>query len=132
VIGRPAKTAQAVFRGGSAVARVAAAWSVALAALLAAGAPAMADDAIAGRRKAIVCQACHGADGLSKLPEAPNLAGHPALYLERSLKAYRSGERRHEVMTVMAKTLSDDDIREVAAYYAAIVVEVKSVPGGLP
>jgi cytochrome c553 len=94
--------------------------------------PAAAQDAAAGRRKATACQQCHGLDGLSKLPEAPNLAAHPQMYLERSLRAYRGGERRNEVMSVVAKTLSDDDIRDLAAYYAAIVVEVKDVPGGRP
>ena len=45
--------------------------------------PARAGDAAAGRRKALQCQACHGLDGLSKLPEAPNLAGQPEPYLSR-------------------------------------------------
>jgi cytochrome c553 len=86
---------------------------------------ASAQDAAAGARKASACQACHGLDGLSKLPEAPHLAGQPALYLERSLRAYRSGERRNEVMSLAAKPLSDEDIRDLAAYYAAIEISVK-------
>jgi cytochrome c553 len=75
--------------------------------------------------KAQLCHACHGSDGLSKLPDAPHLAGQPAIYLDRALRAYRSGERRHEVMNVVAKPLSDADIRDLAALYSAIVIEVK-------
>ena len=89
---------------------------------------AAAQDAAAGRRKAAACQACHGLDGIAKLPDAPNLAGQPSQYLERALRAYRSGERRDPVMSIAAKSLSDDDIRDLSSYYAAIQIEVKSVP----
>jgi cytochrome c553 len=89
---------------------------------------AMAQDVAAGRRKAIACQACHGLDGIAKLPDAPNLAAQPASYLERELRAYRAGTRRNEVMAVAAKGLSDDDVRDLAAYYSAIQIEVKVVP----
>jgi cytochrome c553 len=87
--------------------------------------PAAAQDAAAGRRLANASQACHGLDGLSKLPEAPHIAGQPAIYLERSLRAYKSGERRNEVMSVVAKMLSDDDIRNLAAYFSSIQIEAK-------
>lgn len=86
--------------------------------------PAQAQDVKSGQRKAIACQACHGLDGLSKLPDAPNLAGQPVGYLERGLRAFRDGTRKHEVMSVVAKTLDDSDIRDLAAYYGAIRVEV--------
>jgi cytochrome c553 len=87
-----------------------------------------AQEVAAGRRKAVACQACHGMDGMAKLPDAPHLAGQPAPYLVRALRAYRSGERRNEVMTVAAKALSDEDIRDLSAYYSAIQIEVKAVP----
>jgi cytochrome c553 len=87
-----------------------------------------AQDVAAGRKKAIACQACHGMDGIAKLPDAPHLAAQPAAYLERELRAYRSGARRNEVMSIAAKALSDDDIRDLAAYFAAIQIEVKAVP----
>ena len=89
---------------------------------------AAAQDVAAGRRKAVACQACHGLDGIAKLPDAPHLAGQPAAYLVRELNAYRSGARRNEVMSVAAKALSDQEIRVLAAYYAAIQIEVKAVP----
>jgi cytochrome c553 len=88
----------------------------------------LAQDVAAGRKKAIACQACHGMDGIAKLPDAPHLAAQPAAYLERELRAYRSGARRNEVMSIAAKALSDDDIRDLAAYFAAIQIEVTAVP----
>lgn len=99
---------------------------LALAILLVATAPAAAGDASAGRRKAIACQTCHGLDGLSKLPEAPHLAGQPEQYLVKSLDDYRSGARKNEMMSLVVKTLSDQDIADLAAYYAAI--EISTTP----
>lgn len=83
-------------------------------------------DSTEGARKALACQACHGLDGLSRLPVAPHLAGQPHEYLVKTLKAYRSGERRDEMMAVVAKPLSDRDIEDLAAYYSAI--EIKAGP----
>jgi cytochrome c553 len=96
--------------------------------LLAGPAAAQAQNTGAGRHKASACQACHGLDGIAKLPDAPHLAAQPSAYLERQLRAYRSGVRNNEVMSVAAKALSDDDIRDLAAYYSAVQIEVKSVP----
>jgi len=104
----------------AAVAIVAAAASIAT--------PVAAQDAVAGGRRAVACQACHGMDGLSRLPDAPHLAGQPAPYLERALRAYRDGERRNEVMSIAARPLSDQDIRDLAAYYASIQISVKTAP----
>ena len=86
--------------------------------------PAEAADVRAGRAKAVVCQACHGLDGLSKHPEAPNLAGQIENYLAKSLGEYRSGERKNEMMTIVAKDLSEEDIANLAAFYASIQIEV--------
>ena len=86
---------------------------------------AAARDAQAGRIKSQSCAVCHGPAGISTAPDAPNLAGQPAIYLQAQLKAYRSGERRHEVMAVIAKPLSDDDIANLAAWYASIRVEAE-------
>ena len=76
-----------------------------------------AADAGAGKARAAQCAACHGPDGLAVLPEAPNLAGQVEGYLVKSLKDYRSGARKHEQMSVMAKGLADRDIENLAAYY---------------
>jgi cytochrome c553 len=100
---------------------------VALAILpLVANAPAGAGDVATGRRKALACQTCHGLDGLSKLPEAPHIAGQPERYLVKSLEEYRKGERKDEMMTLVAKGLSDQDIADLAAYYGAI--EITATP----
>lgn len=72
-----------------------------------------------------MCNTCHGANGLSTLPNAPHLAGQPAIYIAEQMKAYRSGKRSHEVMNVVAKPLSDADIDALAAWYASIKIEVK-------
>jgi cytochrome c553 len=83
---------------------------------------ALARDPVAGKTKAAQCVTCHGALGLSQLPNAPNLAGQPAIYVAEQLKAYRSGKRQNEIMSVLAKPLSDQDIDDLAAWYGSIEV----------
>jgi cytochrome c553 len=83
-----------------------------------------AADAKAGRKKAQMCSACHGIDGISKMPMAPNIAGSPAMYLEKQMKAFRSEERKDETMNVVAKPLSDADIADLAAWYSGLTVDV--------
>jgi cytochrome c553 len=90
--------------------------------------PAAAADVKAGRQKALQCQTCHGLDGQAKLPEAPNLAGQGDVYLVKALKDYRSGVRRNDMMSLVARNLKDDDIADLAAYYAAIPVTVGTPP----
>ncbi len=70
------------------------------------------------------CIACHGRDGVSKLPEAPNLAGQVDSYIVSSLKAYHGGERKNEIMNTVAQNLSDQDMADLAAYYSGIKVTV--------
>ena len=105
-------------------------WGVALASSLFIGTMTIAKatsaaDAKAGRTKSQPCSVCHGATGISTLPDAPNLAGQPEIYLSNQLRSYRSGERRHEVMSLVAKTLSDDDIADLAAWFSSIRIEAK-------
>jgi len=95
-----------------------------LALALAAATAAQAGDAAIGRKKAVMCQLCHGIDGLAKVPMAPNLAGENVMYLEAQLKAFRSGKRTNEIMSVVAKQLSDDDIANLAAWYSSIKISV--------
>ncbi|MCM0044347.1 MAG: cytochrome c [Burkholderiaceae bacterium] len=78
---------------------------------------ALAADPAAGKAKAAQCAACHGANGIAVLPDAPHLAGQNEIYLVKALKDYRSGARKHEQMSVMAKGLSDKDIDNLAAWY---------------
>jgi cytochrome c553 len=72
-----------------------------------------------GQAKAAMCSACHGASGLSALPDYPNLAGQKAGYLQLALKAYRDGQRQHQIMAPMAQGLTDQEIADIAAFYAA-------------
>jgi cytochrome c553 len=85
-------------------------------------------DVKAGRQKALQCQTCHGLDGQAKLPDAPNLAGQSDVYLVKTLNDYRSGARRHDMMSLVARNLKDEDIADLAAYYAAIPVTVGAPP----
>ena len=84
---------------------------------------ASAADPAAGRAKAAACAVCHGQAGISTLPNAPHLAGQPAIYLEEQLRNYRSGRRQHEQMSLVARSLTDADIGELAAWYASIRIE---------
>ena len=79
-----------------------------------------AADAAAGRKKARACAACHGIDGIAKMPIAPHIAGESQVYLETQLKAFRSGKRENEIMSVVAGDLSDEDISDLAALYSSI------------
>ena len=87
-----------------------------------------AGDVKAGRQKALQCQTCHGMDGTAKMPEAPNLAGQSEMYLAKSLQDYRNGARKNEIMSIVAATLKDQDIADLAAYFAAIPVTVGESP----
>lgn len=97
----------------------------ALAALLVVAPALAAGDIAAGKRKALACQTCHGLDGLSKLPEAPNLAGQPEPYLVKALDDFRKGRRQNEMMSIVAQSLSDADVANLAAYYAAIPISAR-------
>jgi cytochrome c553 len=98
---------------------------VALACALACGMTAAQADAQAGRAKARLCVVCHGEFGVSVLPNAPNLAGQPEIYLAEQLKAYRSGKRSNEIMSVIAKPLTDTEIADLTAWFASIEIEAK-------
>lgn len=80
---------------------------------------AMAGDVAAGKAKAAVCAACHGANGISMNPMWPNLAGQKEQYLAKQIKAFRDGTRTDPTMAPMVAALTDDDIANLAAYYAA-------------
>ena len=75
-------------------------------------------DADAGKEKATVCAACHGADGNSAIPVNPSLAGQNYTYLVQALKDYRSGARKNPIMNGQAAGLKDEDIQNLAKYYS--------------
>lgn len=84
-----------------------------------------AGDSIAGRKIIVQCQSCHGKDGLGKLSYTPNIAGQKYEYLVHALKTYKAGGRTSPMMAAVVKKLTDEDIANVAAYYAAIKVTVE-------
>lgn len=104
--------------------------AIVLFALAAASAPSRAADVANGRKIAAVkCQMCHGLDGQAKLPEAPNLSGQVEQYLAVQMKAFHDGVRKNDMMSLVAPTLSEKDMADLAAYYAAIEVRIGKVPG---
>lgn len=84
-----------------------------------------AADLGAGKKAANMCSVCHGKDGIAVNPEAPNLAGESAIYIEKQLVAFRSGERKHRQMSIIAQGLADEQIKNLAAWYAAMKVSVE-------
>lgn len=87
--------------------------------MLFASASALAGDAAAGKAKSVVCSACHGADGTSVNPMWPNLKGQNEMYLIKQIKAFRDGTRKDPTMAPMVAALTDEDIENLAAYYAS-------------
>lgn len=84
----------------------------------------------AGEQKSQVCQACHGEDGNGVGdPQYPLIAGQYADYLEKTLRDYRSGVRDNAIMAGFAGTLSDQDIRDLAAFYAAQEGPLRNMSG---
>jgi cytochrome c553 len=119
---------------------------IALSALLGAGslaaqtaAPAAASlkpgDATAGQAKTAVCAACHGMDGNSADAQYPKLAGQHASYIARQLGLFKSGSRPNPIMLGFAAPLSEQDMRDIGAYFATRtslpgVADAKLVPLG--
>ena len=86
----------------------------------------LAADIAAGKEKAALCAACHGADGNTPLaPDYPKLAGQPADYLAKALRDYQTGARKNPLMSPQAQSLSKKDIKNVAAYYSSLGGDLK-------
>ena len=82
--------------------------------------PAAAGDAAVGRDLARQCSGCHGIDGVAKRPDVPHIAGESDIYLQAQLEAFRSGDRHHEQMTIIAQGLDDEAIGHLIAWYSSI------------
>ncbi len=78
-----------------------------------------AGDAAAGEEKSMACQGCHGADGNSPAGMWPSLAGQSQQYLTKQIKDFMAGNRKNETMESMVIGLSDEDIADITAYFAA-------------
>jgi len=77
-------------------------------------------DAAAGKAKSAICMACHGMNGVSNNDIWPNLAGQKKGYLVNQIKAFRDGGRVDFMMAPMVKSLSDQDIDDLAEYYSKL------------
>jgi cytochrome c553 len=73
----------------------------------------------AGRAKSTSCAACHGADGNATIPGTPSLAAQPTMFTHWQLLKYRDGRRKDTQMAPFAANLSDEDMADLAAFYAA-------------
>jgi len=76
-------------------------------------------DSESGRPKAVVCAACHGADGNSPTSDVPNLAGQTWRYIYTELKDFKEGRRSNPIMSAMAANLSRQDMIDLGNFYAA-------------
>ena len=76
-------------------------------------------DAAAGKEKATVCAGCHGLDGNSTVGANPRLAGQYESYLFHALKQYKNGQRQSMLMAGMVANLSEQDLKDLAAWYAS-------------
>lgn len=90
-----------------------------------------AGDAAAGKAKSATCAACHGADGNSFNPAWPSLAGQHADYIVAQLKAYQEGTRSDPMMSGMAMGLSEQDLADLAAFYASQSLTEKTADADL-
>ena len=102
---------------------VAGAWIAGIVAALLAP-PAQAADVAALKEKLkdklTLCAGCHGENGISQMENTPSLAGQPDLYFQWQLVFFRSGARKNEIMGPIAETLTNEDVRNLGAYYAAL------------
>jgi cytochrome c553 len=71
-----------------------------------------------------LCAACHGADGIALLPDAPNLAGETNIYIDTQLKAFKRGKRESEIMSTIVADITEAEMREIADWYAAVTLEI--------
>ena len=78
-----------------------------------------AGNAAAGKTKSMACAGCHGADGNSAVGIWPKLSSQHADYIAKQLSDFKSGARKDPTMTAMAVALSEQDIADISAFYAA-------------
>jgi len=90
-----------------------------------------AADLEAGKRKALVCAACHGSDGNATIPGTPSLAGQPVFYTHWQLIKYKDGPRKDPQMTPFVQSLGDADMADLPAHHpgAAATLDAHGVQG---
>jgi cytochrome c553 len=103
-----------------------------LAAVIACGSLANAADIAAGKAKAELCVGCHGENGISQIENTPSLAAQPDLFTQWQLVFFRAGARKNEQMQPIVEQLSNEDIRNLGAYYASLAPPKASKPDDDP
>jgi len=93
---------------------------VAIACLTLAGASARAADVAAGKTKAEICAGCHGENGISQMDNIPSLAGQPDQFIQWQLVYFRAGSRKNEQMQPIVQEITNEDIRNLGAYFASL------------
>jgi len=81
---------------------------------------AQAADINKGKQSALSCQSCHGATGISTNPLYPNLAGQKSAYLVKQMRDFKTGKRQDPIMSAMVKSLSEDDLSNIAEYFTSL------------
>jgi cytochrome c553 len=94
--------------------------------------PAAAADVSAGKEKAELCAGCHGDGGISQTENIPSLAGQPDQFIQWQLVFFRSGSRKNEQMQPIVEQISNDDIRNLGAYFALLTPPKASTPDDNP
>ncbi len=82
-----------------------------------------------GKQKAATCFACHGVDGNAVNPQYPRLAGQYNEYLQQALHEYKDGRRKNPIMMGMAAALTDQDIKDIAAYFSSLPSKLETLQG---
>ena len=94
--------------------------------------PARAADPAAIREKAAPCSGCHGENGISQTENIPSLAGQPDQFIQWQLVFFRSGARKNELMQPIVEQITNEDIRNLGAYFAALTPPKASKPDDNP
>ena len=103
-----------------------------LSAAMVCGSPAHAADIAAGKEKAELCVGCHGEDGISQTENIPSLAGQPDQFIQWQLVFFRGGTRKNEQMQPIVEQISNEDIRNLGAYFASLTPPKASTPDDNP
>jgi cytochrome c553 len=96
------------------------------------GIPARAADPAAIKEKADQCSGCHGENGISQTENVPSLAGQPDQFIQWQLVFFRSGARKNELMQPIVEQITNEDIRNLGAYFAALAPPKASKPDDNP
>jgi cytochrome c553 len=103
-----------------------------LIAMMACGSSARAADPASGKEKAEICAGCHGENGISQTENIPSLAGQQDQFTQWQLVFFRGGARKNELMQPIAEQISNEDVRDIGAYFASLSPPKPSTPDDNP